>query len=592
MAKKKTTLPKPTIEDIRKVREELAGAKGDGSEGFHSQSRTEQKTDQKFYDDKFEVNIKKPYHTIRTGSAARIVDNITDHIDTSNPQAFRKPRKRTPAEDEQAAKVARLFNHWLPLLIDEIEESLKNDNRRGEAFVQIEYNENYDPNDDDSLPIIATAPDPMILYPDPHEYRGVPRQMVKSCRMTSSQVKQQFPNWSNPEKRTLNSTEGVDYWAWWNKDWRYMEADGEALLPQGVQENILGFVPFAHCYSGFGKRSPEGKPEDKAVGRIRRVRGRLIEECEVESRLDSIVGGMANPLFVGKATVAGIEKPDDWDEMDLSPGHNIWLDYGIDYEVKGMDAALLQPLIFHLSQIRGALGLETPPVSLGMPSTSRATGRQEDIYAEQYGRKYRKLIDNVERMWATALGMGLRILETVPTLLPITVRATVLEDGKQVRKEETVTKADIDGYYDCKVELRAEDAIAHDRKVQLGRLLVNEGRIPWVEFLTEYAGYTNDKAEELITQTLVDQAIFSPQFINITIKEALEKLGMTKHIKELEEKAAMQAEMQQGLGGMGAPARRPTEARNPEAAGIIRQMLEESPVGIRKSSGGYEQEAR
>ena len=583
MADKK--LKKPTIEEIRKVREELVGKEGGG--GYYSSLRAEQITDQEYYDDEFSVNIRKPYHIIRTGTAARIVDNITDHIDTSNPQAFRKPRKRNTTEDERAAKIARLLNHWLPRLIDEIEETLKNANRRGEAFVQVEYNENFDPDDDDSLPIIPSAPDPMIIYSDPHEYMGIPRQVIKSCKMSVGAVRQVFPKFSNPKHRRLDKNEGVDYWFWWDKDWRYGEADGEPLLSQGIQENILGFVPFVHCYSGFGKRSPSGRPEDRAVGRLRKVRGRLKEECEVESRLDSIIGLYANPIVVGKALTNDTEKPEGWDELDFSPGHNIWLDYGVDYEIKSADPSLIQPLVYHLSQIRAALGVETPSVSMGMPSTSRATGRQEDIYVEQYGRKYRKLIQNVEKMWATALGMGLRILYNIPALLPITVRATMLKDGKPVNQEETIEKTDIGRYYDCTVELRAEDEITTDRKVQLGRLLINEGRIDWRTFLTEYVGWTEDKAEEVITQTLVDQAIFSPQFINITIKEALEKLGMQKHIEELEAKAAEQQQMQQQLQGMGKAKFRPSEARNPEAAQVIRQLLEGQ--GVRNTSAGYEQ---
>jgi len=547
---------KPTIEEIRNLREELAGKDGNG--GYYSNLRLEQTTDQEFYDDKFKVNIHRPFHEVRTGSAARIVDNITDHIDTSNPQATRKPRKRNPTEDERAAKVARLLNHWLPLLVEEIEESLKNTNRRGEAFVQIEYNENYDPNDNDSLPIIPSAPDPMIIYPDPHEYRGIPRQVIKSCRMSVGQVRQMFPDFSNPKRRKLSDREGVDYWAWWDKDWRYIEADEEPLLSQGIQENYFGFVPFVHCYSSFGKRSPAGKPEDKAVGRIRRVRPRLIEECEVESRLDSIIGLYANPILILKPTSPEAEPPEEG-AVELTPGRVVTLGWGWDYEIRSADSTLIQPLVFHLSQIRSALGLETPPVSMGMPSTSRATGRQEDIYVEQYGRKYRKLIQNVERMWATALGMGLRILENVPALLPITVRATVLKDGKPVAQEETINKEDIGGYYDCAVELRAEDEITRDRQVQLGRLLINEGRIDWRTFLTEFVGWTEDKAEEVILQTLADQAILSPQFINITMKEALEKLGMQKHIEELEKQAAEQAQMQQQLQMAGKP-----QSRSPQ----------------------------
>ena len=582
MAKKN----KPTIEEIRSLRDELVGEKGSG--GYYSNLRMEQGTDQDFYDDNFPVSIKKPYHIVRTGTAARIVDNITDHIDTSNPQSIRPPKKRTLTEEGRASKVARLLNHWLPMLIPEIEESLKNTNRRGEAFIQLDYNPNYNSNDDYSLPLVFTAPDPMIIYADPHEYRGIPRRVIKSCRMAVSQIKQLYPQWSNPKKRKLTSTDGVDYLAYWDENWRYIEADEEALLPEGIQPNAFGFVPFVHCYSGFGKRSPEGRPEERAVGRLRRLRGRLIEECEVESRLDSIIGLYANPIMVLSPMEANVEMPEEG-EIELSPGKTVVLGFGWKYEIKSADPAIIQPLAFHLSLIRGALGVETPAVSMGSPSTSRATGRQEDIYIEQYGAKYRKLVNNVEAMWAIAMGLGLRALEAIPALLPITVGAMVIKDGKSVREEETITNEDIGGFYDCKVELRPEDAITQDRKVQLGRLLINEGRIDKKTFLTEFVGYTNDKAEEIITQVLVDTAIYSPQFIDIAIKEALSKLGMQEHIQEMEKRAQQQVQSEQALQGMPQAQFRPSEARNPQAADIVRQMLQESPSGIRQSSAGYEQ---
>jgi hypothetical protein len=576
---------KPTVKEIRELKEQLAGKDGNG--GFYAQLREEQKTDQKFRDDAFGVNIKSPYHIIRTGTAARIVDTVTDHINTSNPQVFRKPRKGITTEEERAARVAKLLNHWAILLIDEIEESLKNDNQRGEAFAQIDYNPNYDPNDDYSLPVIFTAPDPMIIYADPHEYHGIPRRVIKYCRMSVGQVEQMFPDWNNPRKREPDDKDGVEYLAYWDKDWRYIEADEEPLLSQGIQKNIFGFVPFVHCYSGFGKRSPEGKPEDRAVGKLRKLRGRLIEECEVESRLDSIIGLMANPILVLKPTDPNAEDVDE-KAVELSPGRVVTLGFGWDYEIKGMDANVIQPLAFHLGQIRGALGVETPPVSMGLPSTSRATGRQEDIYVEQYGSKYEKLTNNIERMWATALGMGLRVLEIVPALLPITVRVTTTLDGKEIGKEETIDKKDIDGYYDCQVKLQAKDT---GRDYMKYRLLASEGRVSWETLLIEGLGWTQDRAKQEIINALVETAWrTNPKLLDMVLREAMEEAGRSKLLRQMDEQAKQEAQAQQMLAGMPPVQPRPSEAQSPDAAGILRQVLQETPGGgARQSSAGYMQ---
>jgi hypothetical protein len=586
MAKKKV-IPTPEIQEIRELKEEQYKA-------FYSTKIKEQKADQEFYDDKFSVAIKKPYHIKRTGSAARIIDIACATIDTSNPVVFCEPRKKNEKEIARALKRAKLLNHWIQFFIPEINEAKMNLFLRGESFFQVDYNDAYDKEDNSCLPVIISAPDPMIIYADPQESNGLPARVIKSCNMNVGQVKQLFPTWTNPRKRKLNDKSGVEYLAYWDAGTRYIEADKETLL--GPQTNIFNLVPFAHCYSGFGKRSPEGKPETLVVGRLRKIRGRLEEECEIESRLDSIIGLFANPVVRLEPTIPDAGEPPDEDSIRYVPGAVIQGSYG--WKVFIEQPAVPGPQMYqHLYQIRSALGLETPNIAMGLPSTSRATGRQEDIYAEQYTKQYRTLRNNLAKATAQTLSMALKILDTVPGLLPITVRATTLKDGKEIREEETVTKNDIDGYYECRVEFRAEDEITEDRLINMGRLLVGEGRIDWRTFLIDYCGYSQEKADEVINQTIADKAIFSEPLMGIIVQEAMEKAGMEHYLQAMQQQTQMQAGQGQSTGGQGMlqgqpviqggtqgqQIQRPSEAQNPIARDIIRQVLEQTPVGIRRS---------
>jgi hypothetical protein len=584
MAKKKV-IPTPEIQEIRELKEQY--------KAFYSTKINEQEADQEFYDDKFPVAIKKPYHIKRTGSAARIIDIACATIDTSNPVVFCEPRKKNEKEIARALKRAKLLNHWIQFFIPEINEAKMNLFLRGESFFQVDYNDAYD-KEDSCLPVIISAPDPMIIYADPQESDGLPARVIKSCNMNVGQVKQLFPTWTNPRKRKLNDTSGVEYLAYWDAGTRYIEAEKETLL--GPQTNIFNLVPFVHCYSGFGKRSPEGKPETLVVGRLRKIRGRLEEECEIESRLDSIIGLFANPVVRLEPTIPDAGEPPDEDSIRYVPGAVIQGSYG--WKVFIEQPAVPGPQMYqHLYQIRSALGLETPNIAMGLPSTSRATGRQEDIYAEQYTKQYRTLRNNLAKATAQTLSMALKILDTVPGLLPITVRATTLKDGKEIREEETVTKDDIDGYYDCRVEFRAEDEITEDRLINMGRLLVGEGRIDWRTFLIDYCGYSQEKADEVINQTIADKAIFSEPLMGIIVQEAMEKAGMEHYLQAMQQQTQMQAGQGQPTGGQGMlqgqpmiqggtqgqQIQRPSEAQNPIARDIIRQVLEQTPVGIRRS---------
>jgi hypothetical protein len=551
-------------------------------EDFHRERIKHQKVLQEYYDDNFRTSIKSPYRIKRTGTAARIVDSACDAVDTSNPQVFCEPRKKTKSEEDKAIKRAILLNHWVKKLGEEINEAKKNGMLRGEAWYQVEYNDNYDPNNEESLPIIITAPDPMIILGDPHEANGVPRTVVKSCSMNVNQIEQMYPEWSNPEKRKITDSKGVEYVARWDSKERHIQADGESIL--GPQKNYFGFVPFSHCYSGFGKRSPEGKPETVVVGRLSKILGRLVQECEIESRLDSQIGLYTNPVVKLEQTASDSGEPPSEEEFSFEPGKTIVVPYG--WKIDIIQGQVPGPQMYqHLYQIRSALGVETPAVSMGMPSTSRATGRQEDIYSEAYSRKYRTFKNNQEKALATALSMGLRIVDTVPDLLPITVRATVIEDGKTISKEEQITKSDIGKCYDCRVEFKSDDELIENKNFIKYERLAGQGRVSWKTLLVKGLNYTEDDADEEINEALAEKAWREdPTLLGIVLSEALEQAGQHSLLRRMQQQGQMQNEMAQATPSQGAP--RPSEARNPQAAGIMRQTLNETPVGLRQPPGG------
>jgi len=196
------------------------------------------------------------------------------------------------------------------------------------------------------------------------------------------------------------------------------------------------------------------------------------------------------------------------------------------------------------------------------------SGRQDDITAEHAQKKSVRLVHNLCEALAQVLSMGLRILDTIPGALPITARATVIKNGEPITEEYKVTKEDIGGYYGCTVKLNPEEAIEHDRKVMLGRTLVNEGRISWELFLIDYMGMTKDEADKTISDAIAEQAILNdPTMSQIRVMEAIEQAGMTRYLEKIQQ--TQQAPP---------PQIRPSEAKNPVARETIRQALGEKGV--------------
>jgi hypothetical protein len=134
----------------------------------HHQKRvTEQKIDQSYYDDVFEVSIKEPYHVVRTGTAAKITDSIVEHLELVSPQVFREARKQTEKSKQSALKISRFLNYLVKQWQPEIGELYRNGVIRGEFIGQVQFNDEYVGNGD--LPIIFDAPDPLVTFCYPYD---------------------------------------------------------------------------------------------------------------------------------------------------------------------------------------------------------------------------------------------------------------------------------------------------------------------------------------------------------------------------------------------------------------------------------------
>jgi len=560
-------------------------------ERFHGNRITEQGKDVQYYSDEFEVGIVAPFHVVRTGSSARIVDTIVSHVGASKSQVFRDPQKTTEKARESALKVSRMLQMWSDAFISEDIESLYNAVLLGEGIFQIEFNPNaykktkggylYKGED---LPVIITSPDPMTVFCWPYDTL-LPAQVAKMFDMNASIVEELFPAWVNPKKARKDSN-SVKYRGYWDDSIRYFDAGKIPLKEQ--EPNVLGFCPFVHYHSGFGKRSADGNPASLAVGRLRKLRGLLREDCELTSRIDSIIALYANPIRHITQTVV------DAGDVDLNalkaeiigPGATSVTPYGFTSEII-IPTLNMGPLFAHLAEVQQRLGLESPSIMSGVASSSRVSGRQEDIEFEHIQKRFNRLIKNFELAKAAVLSRGLQILDTQPQALPITIRGTVIENGESVFKEEQITKEDIDGYYECRVELNPEEALEDDRNYAKYKQLVDAGRISWKEFLMKGMKKTEWETEDSMAQTLAETAILTdPMMSAARTQEALEQMGMGRFVKKAQEQEDMNQRYQKELSEAGrkTPQPRGSEAFDPSSKEYLRQvMLGEFPKPNRRT---------
>jgi len=553
---------------------------------YHGGRVNQQKEDQSYYDDTFAVPmVKRPQYVSRTGTAAWLVDGPSAHIITRNPQAFIEPKKDTDKNRESASIVNALLNHWLRYINKQsphpLREFVKNLLLRGEAWFHPILNPSWEDNKDTVLPMLFLAPDSLNVFTNGDETHGVPTQVIVKYSRTVRSMEMAYPNWVNTRSR--KSSAKIDWLEYWDKYCRYFEADGSPVLKGGIQKNILGFVPFIHSYSGFGKDSPDGNPSSLAVGRLRKVRDLLLQECAINSDIDSTIHKFARPR-IDLIIPAGSEfnEVEFKKAYDMSAGvlNIVALPTGSSFD-EGKRILPPQEAFQHFYNIRSRVAMEAPPIMSGLPSGT--SGRQEDIVGYHYIRRYDSIVEATEDACGKALDMGREILKKVPTWLPIT---QWLEQPDRASHEVKITKEDLDACTSTIIKLKAADPVEDDRKLMAGRALVESGRIDWESFLIDYAGYTPEKAQKTIQKTIAEKVV-QTYLLPFIGEKALEKLGMTEALGKLREQTELQNKINEELSGGGAG----SQGGPPRSFNIQTETgREQSDVAL--TQGGVRQQAR
>lgn len=143
----------------------------------------------------------------------------------------------------------------------------------------------------DSIPIVIQGVHPRNIMLDPYYDSG---QFVFETREELCfNVKQQFPNWGNPEGAEV--TDRVVHVSFWSKDYRCELYDREPVLRGGVVKHNYGFIPYTPIDTGLGNLSSDNDLKKRYVGILRYVKDLLISESRNYSISDVILKMQAWP---------------------------------------------------------------------------------------------------------------------------------------------------------------------------------------------------------------------------------------------------------------------------------------------------------
>ncbi len=179
----------------------------------------------------------------------------------------------------------------------------------------------------DSIPIVIQGINPRNVMLDPYYDGG---QFVFETREELCfNVKQQFPNWGNPESKKV--TDRVVHVSFWSKNYRCELYDREPILKNGVVKHAYGFIPYVTIDTGLGNVSSDNSLTKRYVGILRYVKDILLSESRDYSIGDIILKKQAWPWgYLKGPNAQGVTEiyqkfgqynpmPDGVEIVDMSP---------------------------------------------------------------------------------------------------------------------------------------------------------------------------------------------------------------------------------------------------------------------------------
>ena len=529
---------------------------------LYSEVRNQQKEDESYYNDTFDVTeIRPPHKPLRSGLARKVIDNPSEQMVTRNPKVY------IDIKNQDAEKsLSKVTNRWIDLLRRQnpnpFKESVKNPLLRGETYLYLQHNEDLITKGEskNKLPVFFIIPDPMTVYASVEEdENGIPDNVIIICERNLSDIKYLYPEWTNPKSSVGNKK--VSWLAYFDKDIKYFEADEETVLNT---ENIYGFTPFIRRYSGFGRRDATNNLVNMIVGELRGSRGLLKEECLVRSDIASSIHLYAHPhkdLIVPQDAQVDATKLKEAYSFEAGVMNVLPLPQGASFDPHAQLTPV--PEVFaHLSMIESEIVARHPIIIAGQMTAN--SGRQLDINDKTIMHRYETILENTETLFATAIEKAFEICRKVK-LMP-----------------EGLTQTDLDRDFTVSVTLQAEDPLERDRLITLGDRMFASGTIDLGTLHTQYYGYTQEKSQEVIANMLVDKlTLQNPDVQMVMGMMYASESGMSQYIEQA--KAANMAQQQQQKDVSNAPMQPMTQTGMQRNQGEANPMSQDSFAMIDQS---------
>jgi len=519
--------------------------------------RTEQRRDEEFYELKFGKSIPLPKNmrVSLPNSARELVDIPLSHLLSGKVIATQPARRVGEEYEKMSMRVDGWLAGWIDMLLKESPSPLVMGMcymlLRGEVVWKVVYDEDRWKSKDklNNFPIRLIAVDPVKAFPHPTKGgRVIPINMVEHYKRTVGDIRE---TWGDLDAlKSMRADAEVDWDEFWSDTQRCFLANGESIWEGGMQKNHYSFTPYVHFYAGLGQSSIDGDIETLARSIIYPYRDLLIIQARLLSQIESIIDLFAWPGVVKYGTFE--------------------VDHEIDFSQPGWEVRVSLPRAqAEIEFIRGLAppqevfalyGLVTSIIQGGglQPAmrgeVAGRSGLQLEAAIGEGRRRWERTARNYENSLAVALGLGLRLIDTV-IKEPVGIKTMEIKDGgKAVAGEVALKPTDINNYYVVDVSLEPEDEVETARRKALGADMQGRGVISWKGNLIRYHKMTPAQADEEIQRSLAEKFVMSsPEIASAMGFAAAEELGMLRELEGAEMAAEREKSEGKRLEKRGAP---------------------------------------
>ena len=527
MAKSKVETSKtPTVDDIKK--------RFKAYDGYYNQLHADQKEIDDYYELVFDAKVPKNYPARMPPTARDWIDVGVRHFTLDNPKAKVFLRADNDKAREQVALLETFYNFWLRQDVRTIKRAAKKLLKRGEVFLKVNMDDTYFGSTDKErlfhFPLFLTSPEPINTYASPAHRGLVPNDVIESFNITVAEAQGMCErnNWAWTTTKAPDKS--VKWFSYVSDYWRYFSLDDEPVLTPSVQPNILGFCNYVHIDAAAGDDNYDGKPEYLYRSLLWGKKDMLTMEVRNLSQIDAIMSRYAwvktkvtgtNPEAIKKLYPDG-QIPTDPDK--------ILYDIKDEAEINYLQGE--QPPQGLFTQLAMVKSYSSPPdVLSGVRPAGVYSGQHQETLLATAKPTYKDAFKNLEDALGIAMGMGTRIVEKVYNS-PIQIKNFASEDNTQYRQ---IKPTDINGHYDCEVQLLAEPPEANDMRKALGKGLRQGGSISHMTELRQYEDMSEKEADDEQAQIAAEIAMQQPAIQAVVAKNAMARMGMQKELEMLEQ---------------------------------------------------------